>query len=78
MLKLENTAMSDIVSALASGRVTATALTNGYLARIEAYDRDGPISTPYANSIPTRSRSRANSTTPNRRSNGRWLAYRYW
>ncbi|MBO0759475.1 MAG: hypothetical protein J2P54_26850 [Bradyrhizobiaceae bacterium] len=35
--------MSDIVSALASGRVTATALTNGYLARIEAYDRDGPM-----------------------------------
>ena len=43
MLKLENTAMSDIVSALASGRVTATALTNGYLARIEAYDRGGPM-----------------------------------
>jgi amidase len=43
MLKLETPAMSDIVSALASGRVTATALTNGYLARIEAYDRGGPM-----------------------------------
>jgi amidase len=43
MLKLENTAMSDIVGALASGRVTATALTKWYLARIEAYDRDGPM-----------------------------------
>jgi amidase len=43
MLKLENTSMSDIVGALANGRVTATALTNGYLARIEAYDRDGPM-----------------------------------
>jgi amidase len=43
MLKLENTPMSDIIDALASGRVTATALTKGYLARIEAYDRDGPM-----------------------------------
>ena len=42
-LKLENTPMSDIIDALASGRVTATALTKGYLARIEAYDRDGPM-----------------------------------
>jgi len=41
-LKLENAPMSDIIHALASGRVTATALTKGYLARIEAYDRDGP------------------------------------
>jgi amidase len=43
MLKLENTPMSDIVSALASKRVTTTALINGYLARIEAYDRNGPM-----------------------------------
>ncbi len=43
MLKLESTPMSDIIDALASGRVTATALTEGYLARIEAYDRDGPM-----------------------------------
>jgi amidase len=43
MLKLENTPMSDIIHALASGRVTATALTKGYLARIEAYDHDGPM-----------------------------------
>ena len=43
MLKLENTPMSDIIHALASGRVTATALTKGYLARIKAYDRDGPL-----------------------------------
>jgi amidase len=42
MLKLENTPLSDIVDALAGGRTTATALTKGYLARIEAYDRDGP------------------------------------
>lgn len=35
--------MSDIVDALASGRVTATALTKAYVARIEAYDRDGPM-----------------------------------
>ena len=43
MLKLDNTPMSDIIHALASGQVTATALTKGYLARIEAYDRDGPM-----------------------------------
>jgi amidase len=43
MLKLENTSMGDIVQALASGQITATALTKGYLARIEAYDRDGPL-----------------------------------
>ncbi|MGQ0681722.1 amidase family protein [Bradyrhizobium sp.] len=43
MLKLEHAPMSDIVDALAGGRVTATALTEFYLARIEAYDRDGPM-----------------------------------
>ena len=43
MLKLENTPMSDIIYALASGQATASALTKGYLARIEAYDRDGPM-----------------------------------
>jgi amidase len=43
MLKLENTPMSDIVQALADGRITATALTKFYLARIEAHDRDGPM-----------------------------------
>jgi amidase len=41
-LKLEDAAMSDIVDALANGQVTATALTEAYLARIEAYDRNGP------------------------------------
>jgi hypothetical protein len=41
-LALENTPMSDVIQALANGRVTATALTKGYLARIEAYDGDGP------------------------------------
>ena len=41
-LALENTPMSDVIEALASGQITATALTKGYLARIEAYDRSGP------------------------------------
>ncbi|MBR0877506.1 amidase [Bradyrhizobium japonicum] len=41
-LKLDNAPMSDIARALASGQVTATALTKAYLARIEAYDRNGP------------------------------------
>ena len=42
MLPLETAPMSDIIQALAGGRVTATALTKAYLARIEAYDRGGP------------------------------------
>jgi amidase len=42
MPKLENAPMSDIAHALASGQVTATALSNTYLARIRAYDRGGP------------------------------------
>src|SRR5579871_7043902 len=41
-LQLENASMSDIIDALADERVTATALTTGYLARIAAYDRAGP------------------------------------
>jgi len=43
MMKLDNTPMSDIIHALTSGRLTATAVTKGYLARIEAYDRAGPM-----------------------------------
>ena len=39
-LKLANTPMSDLINDLANGRVTATALTKGYLSRIEAHDRD--------------------------------------
>lgn len=39
MLPLENAPMSDIIETLASGQVTATALTRSYLARIEACDR---------------------------------------
>ena len=42
MPKLENAPMSEIIDALASSRITATALTENYLARIEAYDRNGP------------------------------------
>jgi len=39
---LEDTPLSEIIQALACGRITSTALTQGYLARIEAYDRNGP------------------------------------
>src|SRR3954469_15651130 len=41
--KLAHAPMSDIIDALADGQITATALTQFYLARIEAYDRDGPM-----------------------------------
>ncbi len=42
-LMLDDAPMSDIIDALVSGRITATALTKGYRARIEAYDRNGPM-----------------------------------
>jgi amidase len=41
-LRLDMASMSEIAEALASGRMTATAVTRAYLARIEAYDRNGP------------------------------------
>ncbi|MDD1519060.1 MULTISPECIES: amidase family protein [Bradyrhizobium] len=40
--RLDHASMSDIAHALANGHVTATALLKAYLARIQAYDRDGP------------------------------------
>jgi amidase len=43
MPELEDKPMSDIIDALAGGRITATSLTKFYLARIEAYDRGGPM-----------------------------------
>ena len=39
---VENLSMTDLLQALASGRTTSSALTQAYLARIEAYDRGGP------------------------------------
>ncbi|WBL81208.1 amidase [Bradyrhizobium xenonodulans] len=42
-VKLEDAPMSEIAHALASGRLNATALTGAYIARIEAYDRNGPV-----------------------------------
>jgi len=42
MLKLDDAAMSDVIDALIGGRVAATALTKGYIARIKAHDRAGP------------------------------------
>lgn len=41
-LAVDNASMGDVIQALAEGRTTTTALTNAYLARIEAYDRGGP------------------------------------
>ena len=43
MPELEDKPMGDIIDALASGRITATALTKFYLARVDAYDRGGPM-----------------------------------
>ncbi|CUT12857.1 AspartyltRNAAsn amidotransferase subunit A EC 6356 GlutamyltRNAGln amidotransferase subunit A EC 6357 [Bradyrhizobium sp.] len=42
MQMLAHAPMSDIIDALAGGRITAGALAEFYLARIAAYDRDGP------------------------------------
>ncbi|UWU95425.1 amidase family protein [Bradyrhizobium sp. CB1015] len=41
-LELDHASMSDVARALANGHVTATALVEAYLARIEACDRNGP------------------------------------
>jgi amidase len=43
MPALAHAPMTDIIAALAAGRITATALTKAYLARIAAYDRGGPM-----------------------------------
>ena len=40
-MDLSNASLSDIQQALADGRTTSSALTRGYIARIEAYDRAG-------------------------------------
>jgi amidase len=39
---VDDVAMSALLEALAQGRVTSTDLTQAYLARIDAYDRNGP------------------------------------
>jgi amidase len=39
---VENATIGDLQAALASGRTTAAALVSAYLARIEAYDSNGP------------------------------------
>jgi amidase len=39
---VENATLTELREALLSGRTTATALTQAYLARIAAYDRNGP------------------------------------
>jgi amidase len=39
---VENASIADLQEALAAGRTTATALVGAYLARIDAYDRNGP------------------------------------
>ena len=41
-LSLDTASMSEIAQALSRGQITAAALTRAYLARIEAYDRNGP------------------------------------
>jgi amidase len=41
-LAVENASLAEVQQALADGKITASALTRAYLARIEAYDRAGP------------------------------------
>ena len=41
-IAVDNASLSDLQQALAQGRITSSALTKAYLARIEAYDRAGP------------------------------------
>jgi amidase len=42
-LSIENATVAELQQALAEGRTSASALTRAYLARIEAYDRAGPL-----------------------------------
>ena len=41
-ISVENASLTEVQEGLANGSTTATALTQAYLARIEAYDRGGP------------------------------------
>src|SRR6266852_801753 len=42
-VSVENATIAELQRALIEGRTTASALTRAYLARIEAYDRAGPL-----------------------------------
>jgi amidase len=42
-VSVENASIAELQQALVEGRTTASALTRAYLARIEAYDRTGPL-----------------------------------
>jgi amidase len=39
---VENATIAELRQALAAGHITAAALVQAYMARIEAYDRGGP------------------------------------
>jgi amidase len=41
-IAIDNASLADVQQALAQGKITSSALTKAYLARIEAYDRAGP------------------------------------
>jgi amidase len=41
-IAVDNASLAEVTQALTDGKITATALTQAYLARIEAYDRAGP------------------------------------
>src|SRR4051794_12946518 len=42
-MQLENASLAELQQALAERRTTSEALTRAYLARIEAFDRAGPV-----------------------------------
>src|ERR1700675_796101 len=42
-VSVDNATIAELQQALAEGRTSASALTRAYLARIEAYDRAGPL-----------------------------------
>lgn len=77
-LKLDNASMSDIAHALASGRTTATALTKAYLARIEAYDRDGPKLNSVRALNPDALAIAGKLDSTSLQPGSRWPAYRSW
>jgi amidase len=42
-IAIDNASFGDVLKALSDGKTTSSALTRAYLARIEAYDRGGPV-----------------------------------
>ena len=77
-MDISNASLADLQKALAEGRTTASALTQAYLARIEAYDRDGPALNSVRELNPDALAIAGSSTAQAVGQAGRWPACRSW